>query len=111
MQTSSKAKQTASFQINANSDLDDYEPASRNLASKTQAEKVTILAKQLEYKIGDLLDQQDYAITREAIHRRTAEDTNIKILYWSIAKVLVLITIALAQLYYLKSTFEIKLIV
>ncbi len=109
-QSGPRGRQTASFQLMTG--LDDYfEERASSLASKSQAEKVGILAKQLEYKISELLDQQDYAITREAIHRRTAEDTNTQLLHWSVAEVIILVSLALAQMYYLKSSFEIKLIV
>lgn len=108
-QSSPRGKQTASFTISTAAD-DYFEDRFTNLASKSQAEKVGILANQLEYKVSELLDQQDYAITRESIHRRTAEDTNEKLVHWTIAQVLVLLSIAFVQIYYLKSTFEIKLI-
>lgn len=109
-QGSPRGRQTASFQLLTG--LEDYfEERTSSLASKTQAEKVGILAKQLEHKISELLDQQDYAITRESIHRKTAEDTYDKLLHWTVAEVVILVSLAVAQMYYLKSSFDIKLIV
>jgi hypothetical protein len=112
-QTSSQARQTASFQIHTQSDYDSYfgSESVPNLASKSQTEKLTIISSQIESKVNELLDQQDYAITREAIHRQTAEETYESILSWSIAQILVILTVSAVQLYYLKRTFEIKLIV
>lgn len=105
-----RGRQTASFQLITGQD-DYFEERSSSLASKSQAEKVGILARQLESRISELLDQQDYSITREAIHRRTAEDTNAQLLHWTVAEVIILVSLAIAQMYYLKSSFEIKLIV
>lgn len=84
---------------------------STKLASKSQAEKVAILTQQIETKLHDLMDQQDFSMTRESNHRETTESTNARVLWWSLAQVLVLITLALLQIYYIKSFFEIKLIV
>jgi hypothetical protein len=112
-QTSSQARQTASFQIHTQSDYDSYfgGDSGATLASKSQTEKLTIVSSQIESKVNELLDQQDYAITRESIHRQTAEETYESILSWSIAQILVILTVSAIQLYYLKRTFDIKLIV
>ena len=107
----SRGKQTASFQLHVSGDADYYEDISSNLASKTQAEKVAILTQQVEGKVYDLLDHQDFAITREAVHRDTTESTNSRVLWWSIGQVGVMVTLSLIQMYYIKSFFEIKLIV
>lgn len=110
-QTSTRSRQTASFDIHVTGEVDYYEDVSANLASKSQAEKVGILARQVENKVNDLLDQQSFSITREAIHRETAESTNSSVLWWSIGRMAILITLSVVQLYYVKSFFEIKLIV
>jgi hypothetical protein len=110
-QTSNRGRQTASFQVHVSGDADFYSDSGPNIASKNQAEKVGNLARQIEVQVTDLLDHQDYAITREAIHRETTESTNSRVLWWSIGQVSVLVTLTVLQMYYIKSFFEIKLIV
>ena len=112
-QMSGRSKQTASFQLHVSSNgvYDDFDNLSAKLASKTHAEKVGILANQLHSRLYDLMDQQDFSITREAIHRETTESTNTRVLWWSLAQIMVVISLALIQMYYIKSYFEIKLIV
>ena len=110
-QTSNRGRQTASFQIHVSGDADFYGEVSTNIASKNQADKVNSLAQQIEQQMRDLLDHQDYSITREAVHRDTAESTNTRVLWWSLAQVAVMVTLSLLQMYYIKSFFEIKLIV
>jgi hypothetical protein len=88
-----------------------YEDMSSNLASAAQMDKVSLFADQLEDKVHDLLDQQDYAITREAIHRDTAESTNSRVLWWSLGQVSMVVTMSLVQMYFIKRFFEVKLIV
>ena len=110
-QTTNRGRQTASFQIHVSGDADYYTESGTNIASKSQTEKVGNLAKQIEQQVADLLDHQDFSITRESIHRETAESTNSRVLWWSLAQVAVLITLSVVQMYYIKSFFEIKLIV
>ena len=110
-QTTNRGRQTASFQLHVSGDADFYSEQGTNIASKNQAEKVGNLARQIEQQVTDLLDHQDFAITRESIHRETAESTNSRVLWWSLAQVGVLVTLSVLQMYYIKSFFEIKLIV
>lgn len=110
-QTSTRSRQTASFELHVTGEVDYYEDVSANLASKSQAEKVGTIARQVENKVSDMLDQQSFSITRESIHRETAESTYSSVLWWSIGRMAILITLSVVQLYYLKSFFEIKLIV
>jgi hypothetical protein len=97
--------------MHVSGDADYYDDVSANLASKTQAEKIGVLAKQVEARIGELLDQQNFAITREAIHRDTAESTNARVLWWSVGQMSILITLAMVQAYLIRNFFEVKLIV
>jgi hypothetical protein len=59
-----KGRQTASFQLHVSGELDIYDDSTGNIASRNQAEKVGHLAGQIETQAFDLLDHQDYAITR-----------------------------------------------
>lgn len=80
------------------------------MASKSQTEKLTIISSQIESKVNELMDHQDFAITRESYYRQTVEDTYSSMLVWSVAQIAILLTVSVLQLYYLKRTFDIKLI-
>mmetsp|Transcript_27545 Transcript_27545/g.53974 ORF Transcript_27545/g.53974 Transcript_27545/m.53974 type:complete len:214 (+) Transcript_27545:44-685(+) len=82
--------------------------AHHQFVTKEHTDKVGELVQKLEYKAADILDQQQYAITREAVHRETAESTNSRVMWWTLAEVVVLVTLALFQVYYLKAFFEVK---
>lgn len=110
-QTYNRGRQTASFQIHVSGDTEYSDDPSSNIASRGQTEKVGNLAKQIETQSMDLLDHQDFSITREAVHRETSESTNSRVLWWSLAQMAVIITLSVVQMYYIKSFFEVKLIV
>lgn len=80
------------------------------MASKSQTEKLTIISSQIESKVNELMDHQDFAITRESYYRQNVEDTYSSMLVWSVAQIAILLTVSVLQLYYLKRTFDIKLI-
>ncbi|KAG8895294.1 p24 complex component, partial [Tulasnella sp. 403] len=64
----------------------------RNLAIELQAVK----------------DEQEYIVMRERTHRNTAESTNDRVKWWSIAQTILLFGVCGWQVYYLKSFFEVK---
>mmetsp|Transcript_82898 Transcript_82898/g.173569 ORF Transcript_82898/g.173569 Transcript_82898/m.173569 type:complete len:214 (-) Transcript_82898:93-734(-) len=66
---------------------------------------------QLYRKTLDILEQQEFAITREAVHRETAESTNSRVLWWTIVEAIFLVVLAMVQVYILRSYFEVKSII
>ncbi|KAJ3550641.1 hypothetical protein NM688_g5026 [Phlebia brevispora] len=53
-------------------------------------------------------DEQEYIVVRERTHRNTAESTNERVKWWSVAQVIILFGVVAWQVYYLKSFFEVK---
>jgi hypothetical protein len=55
-------------------------------------------------------DEQEYIVIRERVHRNTAESTNERVKWWSIAQAIVLVAVCGFQVYYLQvskvSTFS-----
>ena len=56
-------------------------------------------------------DEQEYLKARERSHRDTAESTNSRVKWWSIAQTLLLIGTCAWQVYYLKAFFEVKRVI
>ncbi|KAK9899944.1 supernatant protein factor, C-terminal domain-containing protein [Cystobasidium minutum MCA 4210] len=53
-------------------------------------------------------DEQEYIVTRERLHRDTAESTNDRVKWWSIIQTVLLIAVCAWQVFYLKRFFEVK---
>jgi hypothetical protein len=69
----------------------------------------------LEKELEELKDglrvvnqEMQYIITRERVHRDTAESTNSRVAWWSISQSVLLVVVCIWQVYYLKSFFEVK---
>lgn len=56
-------------------------------------------------------DEQEYIVIRERVHRNTAESTNDRVKWWSIAQAIVLVAVCGFQVYYLQSFFEVKRVI
>eukprot|EP00811_Abedinium_folium_P016637 NODE_25577_length_582_cov_2.960440.p1 GENE.NODE_25577_length_582_cov_2.960440~~NODE_25577_length_582_cov_2.960440.p1 ORF type:complete len:187 (-),score=78.44 NODE_25577_length_582_cov_2.960440:22-498(-) len=87
------------------------EARDREYVTKNHTARMAELVSKLEARSEDILTQQQYAITREAVHRDAAETTNHRVLVWTLAEVLTLIALATIQIYYLRSCFEMKQVV
>jgi len=86
-----------------------YDKSGKKVVTTSHTEKVKDLVNQLQTKCSLIADQQAYAISREDMHRNTAESTNSRIVWWTLAEVLCLILLSIFQVYYLKSFFEVKI--
>ena len=47
-------------------------------------------------------DEQEYIVVRERTHRNTAESTNDRVKWWSVAQVIILFLVVAWQVWYLK---------
>merc|ERR1712083_209633 len=97
--------------IDAHGGSDALDPAHKEFVTKEHTDKVSELVSKLELRANEILDQQQYAITREAVHRETAESTNSRVMWWTLVEVGALIALAAFQIFYLKSYFEVKQVV
>ncbi|EHH14192.1 hypothetical protein EGK_00065 [Macaca mulatta] len=77
-------------------------------------DKVNELTFKLEYlieQIGQIVKEQNYQRDREENFRMTSEDTNSNVLWWAFAQILILISVGIFQMKYLKDFFIAKKLV
>ena len=55
--------------------------------------------------------EQDYMEVRERIHRAVNENTNSRVVMWAFFESVVLVSMTLGQVYYLKRFFEVRRVV
>ena len=105
-----KDKQVLSFDIRVANAYDQTENL-KDAATKSETEKVSQLVQKLETRMLDIQEQQRHGITREQVHRDTAENTHNRVIWWTVAKVLALAVTSTLQVLYLRSFFESKQII
>eukprot|EP00434_Breviolum_minutum_P007232 symbB.v1.2.006382.t1/scaffold358.1/size381540/5 len=96
------------FHVDEHGDGSHHDKDQMDYVTKEHTDKVEELVSKLEGKASDILDQQQYAMVREAVHRETAESTNARVMWWTFAEVAVLIGLAFFQVSYLRNHFEHK---
>jgi len=83
-------------------------------AQVAQKEKLTELQlriRQLLNQVDQITKEQNYQRYREERFRQTSESTNKRVLWWSLAQVIVLVAMGFWQMRHLKTFFETKKLV
>ncbi|KAJ1549796.1 p24 complex component [Nowakowskiella sp. JEL0078] len=84
---------------------------------KIKVEKTdqTALEKEIETElnhladvINDYRDEASYIIERDIRHRRTAESTKSRVLWWSLIQTTIVIGVSVFQVWYMRRFFEVK---
>ena len=72
----------------------------------------------LEEMVGELSQglavikhEQEYMEVRERIHRMINDNTNSRVVWWSVFEAFLLIAMTFGQIYYLKRFFEVKRVI
>ena len=58
--------------------------------------------------LHEIAQEQAYLTARERIHRSTAEDTNSRVMYFSVLEIGLLLAMGVGQIVYLRQQFEVK---
>lgn len=69
------------------------------------ADTIAPIEREIRALAGGLLavkDEQEYISIRERTHRNTAESTNDRVKWWSVAQFIILFAVVAWQVYYLK---------
>ncbi|RCH84845.1 p24 complex component, partial [Rhizopus stolonifer] len=77
-------------------------------SSEVQTDPLKIEIEELAESIFDIKSSQEYIVARERKHRDTAESTNNRVKWWSIAQLVLLVSVCFFQVHYLKSFFQVK---
>lgn len=73
--------------------------------------KLEDMIKELSGTLTSIKHEQDYMHVRDRIHRSINENTNSRVVMWSVFEALVLVVMTVGQVYYLKRFFEVKRVV
>lgn len=82
-----------------------------NVAQKEKLTELQLRIRQLLDQVEQITKEQNYQRYREERFRQTSESTNSRVLWWSLAQTVVLLTMGVWQMRHLKSFFEAKKLV
>lgn len=69
------------------------------------------MIRELSTALSGVKHEQDYMEVRERIHRSINDNTNSRVVLWSVFEALVLVAMTIGQVYYLKQFFEVRRVV
>ncbi|XP_054279768.1 transmembrane emp24 domain-containing protein 2 [Macrosteles quadrilineatus] len=73
--------------------------------------KMEEMIKELTTSLTSVKHEQEYMSVRDRIHRSINESTNSRVVLWSFFEAVVLFTMTMGQVYYLKRFFEVRRVV
>ncbi|KAE8614956.1 hypothetical protein XENTR_v10008366 [Xenopus tropicalis] len=82
-----------------------------DIAAKDKLNTLQLRVRQLIEQVEQIQKEQNYQRWREERFRQTSESTSQRVLWWSIAQTLILVTIGVWQMKHLKGFFEAKKLV
>jgi len=82
-----------------------------NVAKKEKLSELQLRVRQLLDQAEQITKEQNYQRYREERFRNTSEETNSRVLWWSLAQTIILLSMGLWQMKHLKGFFEAKKLV
>ncbi|OAF67653.1 Endosomal protein P24B [Intoshia linei] len=76
-----------------------------------RADRVNTMLDVLHEKLISIKRDQEYLGAREKVHHRLNDNTNHRVSIWAIFEALLLISMTIGQIYYLKKFFEVRRVV
>ncbi|KAK3877112.1 hypothetical protein Pcinc_018147 [Petrolisthes cinctipes] len=100
------------FSMNVGEALEKADPGAGNTEEgEGGGNKMEDMIKELSAALSGVKHEQDYMEVRERIHRSINDNTNSRVVMWSIFEALVLVAMTIGQVYYLKQFFEVRRVV
>ena len=73
--------------------------------------KLDEMIKELSNTLTAVKHEQEYMEVRERVHRSINENTNSRVVIWAIFEAVILVSMTIGQIYYLKRFFEVRRVV
>jgi hypothetical protein len=83
----------------------------QNVAQKEKLSELQLRVRQLLDQVEQITKEQNYQRYREERFRQTSESTNSRVLWWSLAQTVILLSMGFWQMKHLKGFFEAKKLV
>ena len=80
-----------------------------SFATEDKTRRLIQRVQDVDTSLAELSDQLSYMLINESLHRETAKQTNHRVVWWIVFKVVCIILLVVVQNYCLRSFFEIKL--
>ncbi|VDM48319.1 unnamed protein product [Toxocara canis] len=76
-----------------------------------EGKKLEEMVRELSTALTSVKHEQEYMEVRERVHRSINENTNSRVVLWAVFEALVLVSMTVGQIFYLKRFFEVRRVV
>ncbi|VDK54831.1 unnamed protein product [Anisakis simplex] len=76
-----------------------------------EGKKLEEMIRELSTALTSVKHEQEYMEVRERVHRSINENTNSRVVLWAVFEALVLVSMTVGQIFYLKRFFEVRRVV
>lgn len=80
-------------------------------ASSVDSLKLEEMVRELSLALTSVKHEQEYMEVRERVHRSINENTNSRVVLWAVFEAMVLVSMTVGQIFYLKRFFELRRVV
>ncbi|VDN54904.1 unnamed protein product [Dracunculus medinensis] len=80
-------------------------------ASDIESNKLEEMVRELSTALMSVKHEQEYMEIRERVHRTINESTNSRVVLWAIFEAVILVSMTIGQIFYLKRFFEVRRVV
>jgi len=80
-------------------------------AADADSNKLEEMVRELSTSLTAVKHEQEYMEVRERVHRSINENTNSRVVMWAVFEALVLVSMTVGQIFYLKRFFEVRRVV
>uniref|UniRef100_A0A914DC01 GOLD domain-containing protein n=1 Tax=Acrobeloides nanus TaxID=290746 RepID=A0A914DC01_9BILA len=82
-----------------------------NAPTDADGQKLEEMIRELSQMLTSVKHEQEYMEVRERVHRAINENTNSRVVMWAVFEAVILVSMTIGQIYYLKRFFEVRRVV
>uniref|UniRef100_A0A0N5A4U5 GOLD domain-containing protein n=1 Tax=Parastrongyloides trichosuri TaxID=131310 RepID=A0A0N5A4U5_PARTI len=111
-QMSTMTPKTLVFAIEVSAPGEEHHNAGSNGSTiDMDSQKLEEMVRELSSSLTSVKHEQEYMEVRERVHRAINENTNSRVVLWAVFEAIILVSVTLGQIFYLKRFFEVRRVV
>uniref|UniRef100_A0A0K0DXG1 GOLD domain-containing protein n=1 Tax=Strongyloides stercoralis TaxID=6248 RepID=A0A0K0DXG1_STRER len=108
---STMTPKTLVFAIEVQSSEQEHQNTNNNSNIDADSQKLEEMIRELSASLTSVKHEQEYMEVRERVHRAINENTNNRVVMWAVFEAIILVSVTLGQIFYLKRFFEVRRVV
>uniref|UniRef100_A0A0K0FNY0 Suppressor/enhancer of lin-12 protein 9 (inferred by orthology to a C. elegans protein) n=1 Tax=Strongyloides venezuelensis TaxID=75913 RepID=A0A0K0FNY0_STRVS len=108
---STMTPKTLVFAVEVQSSEQEHPAGVKDSTIDADSQKLEEMIRELSASLTSVKHEQEYMEVRERVHRAINENTNNRVVMWAVFEAIILVSVTLGQIFYLKRFFEVRRVV